>query len=387
MLRKADRIATVPPYLFATIDKKRKEAQARGVDIINLGIGDPDQPAPTYVVDKLAAEAATYHRYPDYEGALEFRQAAADYYQRRFGVTADPKNEVVALIGSKEGLSHLVWAFVDPGDVALVPDPAYPVYRTQTLLAGGIPVAMPLLAENGFLPDLDAIDPAVAAKATIMFLNYPNNPTAGVADLAFFEKAVAFCKKYKILLCHDNAYAEMTYDDFTAPSVLQVPGAKDIAVESYSLSKPYNMTGWRIAFMIGNAEAIGALGIIKTNTDSGQFTAIQMAGIEAMKHQPEAFVGQMNRMYKGRRDVLIGGLRKLGWDIEAPKGSFYAWIPVPKGYTSAGFAETLLDKAGIIVTPGNAYGDCGEGYVRFALTVDERRMQEAVDRIGKVLKG
>ena len=386
MLRKADRIATVPPYLFATIDKKRREAQARGVDIINLGIGDPDQPAPAYVVDRLAKEAAIYHRYPDYEGAPEFRQAAADYYMKRFGVTADPKTEIMALVGSKEGLSHLVWAFVDPGDVALVPDPAYPVYRTQTLLAGGIPVAMPLLAENNFLPDLDAIAPEVAEKATIMFLNYPNNPTAAVADLAFFEKAVAFCKKYNILLCSDNAYAEMTYDDFVAPSVLQVPGAKDIAIETYSLSKPYNMTGWRIAWAIGNAEAVGALGIIKTNTDSGQFTAIQMAGIEAMERQPKAFVDEMNRMYKGRRDVLINGLRELGWDIEPPKGTFYAWIPTPKGYNSAGFAELMLEKAGIIVTPGSAYGQHGEGYVRFALTVDEKRMREAVDRIGKALK-
>lgn len=387
-MRTAQRIANVPPYLFAQIDKKKAEVAARGVDIISLGIGDPDLPTPDHVVEKMVEEVRkpVHHRYPDYDGSLEFRAAAAGFYQRRFGVTADPKREVLALIGSKEGVAHLVWAFVDPGDVALIPDPAYPVYKTHTLLAGGKPYLMPLRPENGFLPDLEAIPAEVAARAKVMFLNYPNNPTAAVADLAFFERAVAFCKRHDILLCHDNAYSEMTYDGYVAPSILQVPGAKDVAIEFWSLSKPFNMTGWRIAFAIGNAQAIGALGVIKTNTDSGQFTAVQIAGIEALQRDPAAFSARMNEIYRRRRDIAVEGFRAIGLRVEPPKGTFYLWVPVPEGQTSAGFTELILEQTGVVVVPGSGYGEHGEGFVRAALCLDEKRLTEAIDRIRKHVK-
>ncbi|MHB9145436.1 MAG: LL-diaminopimelate aminotransferase [Symbiobacteriia bacterium] len=382
-MKTAKRIAQVPPYLFATIDKKRAEVAARGVDIISLGVGDPDQPTPRNVVERAMAEVQNpkWHRYPDYDGSLEFRQAAAAFYKRRFGVDIDPKKEALALIGSKEGLAHIIWAFVDPGDVVLVPDPAYPVYKTHTILAGGTPYAMPLTAENNFLPDLKAIPEDVARKAKLMFLNYPNNPTAAVADLAFFEEAVAFCKKYDICLVSDSAYSEMTYDGYVAPSILQVPGAKDVAVEFFSLSKPFNMTGWRIAFVVGNAQAIAALGIIKTNTDSGQFTAVQMAAIDALENTPHSFIENMNALYAGRRDAAVGGLRAIGLDVRKPLGTFYLWVRVPKGHTSASFTETLLEKAGVVVAPGTGYGEYGEGYIRLALTVDVPRINEAIQRI------
>jgi len=382
-LRTASRIAQVPPYLFAQIDKKKAEVAARGVDIISLGIGDPDKPTPKNVVDRAVAEVQNpkWHRYPDYEGSPQFREAAAAFYQKRFGVSLDPKKEVLALIGSKEGLAHLIWAFVDPGDVVLVPDPAYPVYKTHTILAGGTPHIMPLTRENNFLPDFTAIPEDVARRAKLMFLNYPNNPTAATADLAFFEEAVAYCRKYDICLVSDNAYSEMTYDGYVAPSILQVPGAKDVAIEFFSLSKPFNMTGWRIAFAAGNPEAVAALGIVKTNTDSGQFTAVQMAGMEALLHTPQSFIDEMNAMYARRRDIAVEGLRALGFDVRKPKGTFYLWVPVPQGQTSAGFTETLLEKAGVVVAPGTGYGDYGEGYIRLALTVEEPRLKEAIDRI------
>lgn len=386
-MRTANRIAKVPPYLFATIDKKKAEVAARGVDIISLGIGDPDQPTPPNIVERAMAEVQNpkWHRYPDYEGAPEFRQAAAAFYKRRFGVDIDPKKEALALIGSKEGLAHIVWAFVDAGDVVLVPDPAYPVYKTHTVLAGGVPYAMPLTAENNFLPDLKAIPEDVARKAKLMFINYPNNPTAAVADLAFYEEAVAFCRKYDICLVSDNAYSEMTYDGYVAPSVLQVPGAKDVAIEFYSLSKPFNMTGWRLAFAVGNAQAVAALGIIKTNTDSGQFTAVQMAGVDALLNTPQTFINGMNALYSSRRDVAVDGLRAIGLNVRKPKGTFYLWVSVPKGQTSTSFTEVLLEKAGVVVAPGVGYGDYGEGFIRIALTVDVLRIKEAIERIRKNL--
>ncbi|MCL4425966.1 MAG: LL-diaminopimelate aminotransferase [Firmicutes bacterium] len=379
----ARRIDKVPPYLFAEIDKKKKDALARGVDIINLGIGDPDQPTPAFVVDALREHAGNpkTHRYPDYEGSPEFRQAMAQWYEKRFGVRLDPNKEAMTLIGSKEGLAHLIWAFVDPGDYTLIPDPAYPVYKTHTLLAGGTPYPMPLLPENGFLPDFGTIPEEVWRRAKIMFLNYPNNPTAAVADKEFYREAVALARKYDLLLAHDAAYAEMTFDGFVAPSVLEIPGAKDVAIEFYSFSKPFNMTGWRIAAALGNAQAVAALGIIKTNTDSGQFTAVQWAALEAFRHDPENFFGQMNRLYQGRRDVVIDGLNSLGWRLPKTKGTFYVWIPVPPGHTSASFTAELLDRAGVIVVPGTGYGEKGEGFVRIALTVPEARLREAVDRI------
>lgn len=384
MVARAKRIDAIPPYLFAEIDRKREEAVARGVDVIDLGIGDPDRPTPDHVVDRLCREAKNpaWHRYPSYVGAPDFRKAAAAWLGRRFGVEVDPRGEVMTLIGSKEGIAHIVWAYVDPGDVALIPDPGYPVYKTHTLLAGGKPHLMPLRPENGFLPDLDAIPADVASRAKILFLNYPNNPTAAVADLAFFEKAVAFCRRHGILLCHDAAYTEVTYDGYVAPSILQVPGAKDVAVEFHSLSKPFNMTGWRLGFAAGNRDAVGGLGIIKTNTDSGQFTAIQYAGISALEETPPEFGRRMIEIYTRRRDLVVAALGKIGIAVEKPKGAFYVWAPVPPGYTSAGFTAALLEKAGVIVAPGNGYGENGEGFFRISLTTPDDRLEEAVARIG-----
>lgn len=382
----AQRIAHVPPYLFAEIDQKRAAAAARGVDVISLGIGDPDLPTPQFVIDRMQEAVANpqFHRYPDYEGSLAFRQAACEYYQRRWGAAFDPESQVMALIGSKEGLAHLIWAYIDPGDVALVPDPAYPVYRTHTLLAGGEPYPLPLVRENGFLPDLRAIPEEVARRAKLLFINYPNNPTGAVAPLSFYEEAVAFCRKYDILLVSDNAYSEITFDGYQAPSVFSVPGASEVAVEFWSLSKPFNMTGWRIAFAIGSKEAISALGIIKTNTDSGQFTAIQEAAIAALT-SPEAdrFVVELNQVYQRRRDLAVAGLRAIGLDALPMKGSFYLWVPVPAGHTSASFATLLLEQAGVVVTPGAAYGQYGEGYIRISLCVKEDRLKEALRRIQK----
>ncbi|MFZ5816712.1 MAG: LL-diaminopimelate aminotransferase [Bacillota bacterium] len=389
MPKRAQRIAAVPPYLFAEIDKKKREVIARGVDVISLGIGDPDLPTPPFVIEAMhkAIEKPAYHQYPDYDGSLAFRQAACSFYQKRFGQTFDPKSEALALIGSKEGLAHIIWAYIDAGDVALVPDPAYPVYKTHTLLAGGTPYMMPLKAENDFLPDLDAIPEDVARKAKLMFLNYPNNPTGAVATVEFYQKAVDFCRKYDILLVSDNAYSEMTYDGYKAPSIFDAEGAREVAVEFWSLSKPFNMTGWRIAFVVGNADAIGALGIIKTNTDSGQFTAVQEAAIAALT-SPEAdqFIAEMNEVYRVRRDIAVEGLRAIGLDAKPMKGSFYLWVPVPEGHTSASFATLLLEEAGVVVTPGGAYGQYGEGYIRVALCLKEERLKEAVERIKKHVK-
>jgi LL-diaminopimelate aminotransferase len=383
LISPAQRLSKIPPYAFAELGAAKRELVAQGAELIDLGVGDPDQPTPDHIVEALIAEAGrpANHRYPDYEGSPEFRAAVCAYYQRRFGVQLDPDKESVALIGSKEGLSHLIWAMVDPGDLVLAPDPAYPVYSSQTLLAGGFPHPMPLLAEHGFMPDLDAIPQAAAAKAKIMFINYPNNPTAAVATLAFFRRAVEFAHRHGILICHDAAYAEMTYDGYVAPSILEVEGAREVAVEAYSLSKPFNMTGWRIGAMVGNATAIEALKQIKNNTDSGQFTAVQMAGAVALAQSPEVFFGQMNEMYRERRDALVQGLTSLGLRPAKTLGTFYVWCPVPAGQTSAGFSSKLLREAHVVSVPGSAFGAGGEGYVRFALTVDAATMRRAAERM------
>ncbi len=388
-MRTSSRIAGVPPYLFAEIDRKKDEALTKGVDVINLGVGDPDRPTPAWVVERLRQEASkpANHRYPDYCGLFSFRRAMADYYYRRFEVKLDPTLEVMTAIGSKEGLAHLVWALVGPSDVALVPDPAYPVYATQVGLAGGEVYHLPLRAENRFLPDLAAIPEAIARRAKVIFINYPNNPTGGVADLKFFREAVAFAKAYDLVLVHDGAYLEMTFDGYNAPSILEVPGAKEVAVEFYSLSKPFNMTGWRLGACVGNRHVLNALGIIKTNTDSGQWNAIQEAGIEALNHEPEVFFREMNGLYRRRRDILVEGLARAGWKVPVSMGTFYLWAPVPGGQDDATFAGRLLSEAGVIVTPGSAYGPYGNGYVRMALTVEEERLGQAVSRIGKVLAG
>jgi len=383
-LRKATRIESVPPYLFAEIDRKRRAAVARGVDVISLGIGDPDLPSPEFVVERLIKEVQdpATHRYPPYEGTAQFRQAVADYYSRRFGVNLDPEKEVIALIGSKEGLAHLTWAFVERGDVALVTDPGYPVYGIQTLLSGGEIVPLGLLEEKGLLPDLDAVASDDRRRAKVMFLCYPNNPTAGTADLDFFRRAVEFARENDILLVHDSAYIEITYDGYRAPSVLEIEGAKDVAVEFGSLSKPFNMTGWRLGYAVGNPQAVAALGIIKTNTDSGQFTAVQRAGVEALTNPAsDQFIRKMRSIYQKRRDLAVKTLADLGCPVTPPRGSFYIWAPVPEGLTSAGFAGKVLDEAGVIVTPGSAYGARGEGYFRISLTLPDKRLEEALARL------
>jgi len=380
----AQRIQTIPPYLFAEIDKKKEEAIKRGVDIINLGIGDPDKPTPNNIIEKLreSVKDPKTHDYPPYTGTAEFRQAVALWYKNRFRVDLDPDNEVMALIGSKEGIAHIFLAFIDPGDFSLIPDPAYPVYKTGTLFANGFPYIMPLLEQNNFLPNLEEIDEEIAQRAKLMFVSYPNNPTAAIADKGFFEKVVKFAKKYNILVCHDFAYSEMTFDGYKTSSFLEVEGAKDVGIEFHSLSKTYNMTGWRLGFIVGNKEAISALSIIKTNIDSGVFKAIQQAGIEALTG-PQDNIEKMNKIYTGRRNVVINGLNKLGWNLKATKATFYIWLPTPKNMKSIDFANLLLEKTGIIVTPGIGYGEYGEGYVRIALTVDEKRLEEAIERLKK----
>ena len=380
----AQRIEIIPPYLFAEIDKKKEEAIKRGVDIINLGIGDPDQPTPNNIIEKLreSVKDPKTHDYPPYAGTAEFRQAVTLWYKNRFGVALDPDNEVMALIGSKEGIAHIFLAFIDPGDFSLIPDPAYPVYKTGTLFANGFPYIMPLLEENNFLPDLEEIDEDIAQKAKLMFINYPNNPTAAVANKDFFEKVVKFAKKYDILVCHDFAYSEMTFDDYKASSFLEVEGAKEVGIEFHSLSKIYNMTGWRLGFAVGNKEAISALSIIKTNVDSGVFKAIQETGIEALTG-PQDNIEKMNKIYTGRRNVVINGLNKLEWNLKPTKATFYIWIPTLNKMNSVEFSNLLLEKTGIIVTPGIGYGEYGEGYVRIALTVDEKRLEEAIERLKK----
>lgn len=378
----AQRLSKLPPYLFAEIDRMKQDAIRRGMDIINLGIGDPDLPTPPHIVARMQEASADprHHQYPSYEGMFSFRQAVADWYSKRFGVTLDPATEVLSLIGSKEGIGHIPLAFVDPGDVVLVPDPGYPVYQAGTVFADGIPYFMPLTRERGFLPDLDAIPPEVLKKARIMFLNYPNNPTAAVAPRAFFIEAVDFARRHGLILCHDAAYSEMAYDGYLPESLLEVDGAKDVAIEYHSLSKTYNMTGWRIGFAVGCREVLSGLGRIKTNLDSGIFQAVQEAGIAALGG-PQECVDAMRTVYKARRDALVDGLSALGLLVDRPKATFYVWIGVPDGHTSASFAAALLSEAGIVMTPGTGFGRSGEGYIRAALTVDVSRILEAVERI------
>lgn len=380
----AQRIKALPPYLFAQIDKQIAEAKARGVDVISFGIGDPDLPTPQHIIERLKREAENpaTHRYPSYEGLSVYREAVAKWYQQRFDITLDPDTEVVSLIGSKEGIAHLPLCYVDPGDLCLVPDPGYPVYAIGVLFAGGESYKMPLLAENNFLPDLDAIPEDVAKKAKILYINYPNNPTGAVADLAFFEKVVAFAKKYDIIVCHDAAYTEVAFDGYKPLSFLETPGAMDVGIEFHSLSKTYNMTGWRVGWAAGNPQIVSDLGRIKTNIDSGIFEAIQYAAIEALEGSQQCLEDNI-AVYTERRDILVEGLRELGWPIEAPKATIYLWAPVPKGTNSTDFAALLLEKAGVVVTPGIGYGDSGEGFFRMSLTLPTERLKEGLERIKK----
>ena len=379
------RIEALPPYLFAELDRKKQEVRARGVDIIDLGVGDPDRPTPKFIVNRLKREAEipSNHQYPSYEGLPQFREAAATWYRRRFGVSLDPSSEVVALIGSKEGIAHFPLAFVNPGDTVLVPDPGYPVYHIATMFAGGRSHFLPLRRENGFLPDLDAIPRLVLAKAKILFLNYPNNPTSAVADRKFYRRVLGFAEEHDLIVAHDVAYTEIYFDGKKPMSILELPGAKKRCIEFHSLSKTYNMTGWRIGFAVGNAELVAGTGKVKTNVDSGVFQAVQGAGIAALTSSDEV-TNAIRRTYQDRRDILVPGLRALGLDPVEPGGTFYVWIPVPKGYTSASFCAHLLERAGIVTTPGSGFGKSGEGYIRIALTKEKVRLREALTRMRKV---
>jgi LL-diaminopimelate aminotransferase len=381
----AQRLKQLPPYLFAQIDRMKQEVKAKGVDIIDLGIGDPDRPTPPHIIERLqkAAADAENHRYPSYEGMLSFRQAVAAWYLKRFGITLNPQDEVVSLIGSKEGIAHIPLAFVNPGERVLVPSPGYPVYKTSTVFAGGIPEIMPLRRKNGFLPDFSAIPERVFKETRLMFLNYPNNPTSAVAEKSFFAEAIALAKKYNIIICHDAAYSEVAFDGYRPQSFLEVDGAREVAIEFHSLSKTYNMTGWRIGFAVGNKEIVGGLGKIKTNIDSGIFQAVQWAGVEALTGD-QRVADAMKGVYQERRDVLVSGLKSAGLDFDVPKATFYVWVCVPKGYTSSACTIHLLEKAGIVTTPGSGFGEEGEGYIRFALTVEKERLKEAVERIKKI---
>ena len=383
-MRVAKRVEALPPYLFAELDKKLSAKRAEGVDVISLGVGDPDLPTPDHIVQAMREAVAdpSTHRYPSYYGGPEFRGAVAGWYARRFGVQLDPETEVMALIGSKEGIGHIAFAYIDPGDEALIPDPGYPVYGVSTRLAGGRPVSLPMTEASGFLPDLDAA--RVGGRTKTIWLNFPSNPTAAVADLDTFERAVAFAREHDLLLLHDAAYTEITFDGYVAPSALQVPGAKDVSLEFGSASKFYNMTGWRIGWAAGSAEAIRALGVVKTNLDSGQFTAVQRAAIAALEG-PEEHLDELRAIYQRRRDLVVGTLNDLGWSLKPPLGSCYVWVPTPDGESSAAFADRLLDRTGVFVAPGSGYGQRGEGFVRFSLTVPDDRLVEAMDRIGRAL--
>jgi LL-diaminopimelate aminotransferase len=382
---KAKRIEQIPPYLFAEIDKKKEAMRKKGMDLIDLGIGDPDLPTPPPIIERLkkAVENPKNHRYPPYEGMIEFRTAVAQWYERRFGVKLDPRTEVLSLIGSKEGIAHIPLAFVNPRDYVLVPSPGYPVYRVSTLFAGGTPYFLPLQKENAFLPDLSHIPKRVAEKAKLLFINYPNNPTSAVAEKPFFEEVVAFAHRYQIIVCHDAAYSEIAFDGYQPLSFLEVEGAKEVGVEFHSLSKTFNMTGWRIGFAVGNAEIVSGLGRVKTNIDSGLFQAIQEAGTEALNHL-DTPLPEIIKIYEKRRDVMVKGLREIGLEVDQPKATFYLWIQVPRGYTSAQFASLLIEQAGIVATPGNGFGEEGEGYIRMALTVDETRLNEAIERLERI---
>ncbi len=381
----SQRIKALPPYLFAELDRKKEEVRARGVDIIDLGVGDPDRPTPKHIVDRMKRETAVpaNHQYPSYEGLRTFRSAAANWYRRRFGVSLDPSSEVVTLIGSKEGIAHFPLAFVNPGDGVLVPDPGYPVYHIATMFAGGRSHFLPLLRENGFLPDLDAVPRSVLAKTKILFLNYPNNPTSAVADRKFYRRMLGFAEENDLIVAHDAAYTEIYFDGEKPMSILELPGAKKRCIEFHSLSKTYNMTGWRIGFAVGNPELVAGIGKVKTNVDSGVFQAVQGAGIEALA-SGEKVTGAIRRTYQERRDILVPGLRALGLDPVEPRATFYVWIPVPKKYTSASFCSHLLEEAGIVTTPGNGFGKSGEGYIRIALTKEKGRIREALSRMRKV---
>ncbi|MBW2039288.1 MAG: LL-diaminopimelate aminotransferase [Deltaproteobacteria bacterium] len=381
----AQRLKELPPYVFAEIEAKKKELEARGIEIIDLGRGDPDLPTPPHIVQRLkeALKTPDFNRYPSYVGLTEFRRAAARWYKKRFGVSFDPETEVVSLIGSKEGVAHAPLAYIDQGDIALFPDPCFPIFYTSILFAKGRPYPMPLLEKNDFVPDLGQIPQEVTEAANLLSINYPNNPTAGVASKEFFRDVVRFAKKYHLVVVQDLAYSEIYYDDHYIPSFFEVDGAMDVGIEFHSLSKTYNMAGWRIGFAVGNAELLRYLVLVKTNIDAGIFEPIQLAGVEALEGD-QSGVDELRRIYHRRRDILAAGLRQAGLDFRLPQATFYFWVRVPSGHTSASFADHLLDEAGIMVTPGHGFGQYGEGYIRLSFTVPDEELQEAVNRLAKI---
>ena len=380
----ANRIDKLPPYLFVQISKKIAEKRAKGVDVVSFGIGDPDIPTPPHIIKRLckAAKDPANHSYPETEGLPQLRQAIAKWYQSRFNLSFDPNKEVLPLIGSKEGIGHIALCFIDPGDIALVPDPSYPVYSIGTAFAGGKSYLMPLTEDNGFLPDLGKIPSRVAQKAKLMWINYPNNPTGAVAGLDFFEKVVAFAKKSDIAVCHDGPYSEVAFDGYRPVSFLQARGARDVGVEFHSLSKSYNMTGWRIGMVVGNEKIVNALMRVKSNLDSGVPQAIQHAAIEALSGKQDC-IAEHNAIYQRRRDVIVRALRKIGLEVKPPKASLYIWAKIPQGYTSLEYCAKMLDEASVVVTPGTGYGKYGEGYIRLSLTTPDDKVKEGLSRLEK----
>lgn len=381
-MRTAACLDHMAPYLFAQIDAKRDALRAQGVDVISLGIGDPDQPTPDHIVDAMAAAIGDpkNHQYPDYAGSAAYRAACASWMEHRFGVEVDPQREVLALIGSKEGIAHLHTAFVDPGDYVLAPSIGYPVYSGGATLQSANTYFMPMREEDGFLADFSQIPDEVLGRAKIMFLGYPNNPTGACATEEYFDRAIAFCLEHDLLLAHDNAYCDICFDGYRAPSILERPRARECCIEFFSLSKSYNMTGWRIAFACGNERAVSALGTVKNNLDSGQFTAVQDAAIAALTGSQDC-VAELCALYERRRDLVVGALRSIGVECNAPKATIYVWAKVPAGETSASFATRLLERAHVVVTPGSGYGPGGEGYIRISLTTPDDRLLEAAQRM------
>ncbi|MCC7363785.1 MAG: LL-diaminopimelate aminotransferase [Dehalococcoidia bacterium] len=381
-MKLARRVEALPPYLFAEISKKIAAKRAQGVDIVTFGIGDPDLPTPPNILDALhrAADEPVNHRYPESEGLPELGQAISDWYFRRFEVRFEPMKETLPLIGSKEGIAHIALCFIDPGDIALVPDPGYPVYEIGTMFAGGESYKLNCTRESGWLPDLDAIPADVAQRAKVLWLNYPNNPTGAVADLAFFEKAVAFARKYDVAILHDNPYCDVAYDGYKPVSIFQVPGAREVAVEFNSWSKIYNMTGWRIGMLVGNQQMVDALMRVKSNIDSGIPQAIQRMAIEAV-YGPQETVDEHNAIYQRRRDRIVEVLRRVGLEVDTPKASLYVWAKLPEGVTSAEYAARLIEDTGVVVTPGRGYGVNGEGYIRLSVTTPDDRLEEGMRRL------
>lgn len=387
MRYQSNRVAQIPPYLFAEMNKKKAALIESGVDVIDLGIGDPDLPTPKHIVDKLIEEMQDPQnlKYPSFIGCSEYRRAVADFYKRQFDVNLDPETEVLTLIGSKEGIAHIIPALIDPGDYVLIPDPSYPVYRMATTIANGQVYNMPLTQKNNFQPEFETIPEEISQQAKLMFLNYPCNPTTATVDLEFFQRAVSFAREHQIPIAHDAAYNMVTFDGYKAPSILQIDGAREIAVEFGSLSKTYNMTGWRIGYIVGNKEMIHSLSMLKSNMDSGQFTPIQKAAAFAL-NSDQSSIAKHNQIYKERMNVVLDGLASIGIKVDPPKGSFFIWAPVPAGYTSTSFVTSVLEQTGVMITPGNAFGPSGEGYFRISLSVPNPRLYEAINRIKERLK-